>query len=45
MTKLVAILVVLASFLLVAPVIESGTTTSMTVFQAVGNADDSGGGE
>jgi hypothetical protein len=44
MTKLTAILVLIASFLLVAPVIESGTPTSMPVFQAVGNACDGGGG-
>lgn len=44
MAKLVAILVVLASFLLVAPVIESGSPSAVHVFQAVGNADDGGGG-
>ena len=44
MTKLTAILVLIASFLLVAPVIESGTPTSVPVFQAVGNACDGGGG-
>jgi hypothetical protein len=44
MAKITAILVLLASFLLVAPVIESGTQTSMPVFQAVGNASDGGGG-
>jgi hypothetical protein len=44
MTKLVAILVVLASFLLVAPVIESGAPGPIQVFQAVGNAEDGGGG-
>ena len=44
MTRLTAILVLIASFLLVAPVIESGTPTSMPVFQAVGNACDGGGG-
>ena len=32
------------SFLFVAPVIESGTQTSVPVFQAVGNACDGGGG-
>jgi hypothetical protein len=36
--------VVLFSFLLVAPVIESGTTNQVHVFQAVGNAEDGGGG-
>jgi hypothetical protein len=43
MTRLTAILVVLASFLLVAPVIESGTRTSVPIFQAVGNASDGAG--
>jgi hypothetical protein len=44
MAKLVAVLVVLASFLLVAPVIESGSSSTAPLFQAVGNADDGGGG-
>lgn len=44
MTKLVAALVIVASFLLVAPVIESGSQSPVQVFQAVGNADDGGGG-
>ena len=44
MTKVAAILVVLFSFLLVAPVIESGTSSPLQVFQAVGNAEDGGGG-
>ena len=43
MTKLSAILVLIASFLLLAPVIESGTPISMPVFQAVGSAYDGGG--
>ena len=43
MAKLMAVLLVLASFLLVAPVIESGTTGSTQFFQAVGTAD--GGAE
>ena len=43
MTRLTAILVVIASFLLVAPVIESGTPTSAPIFQAVGNASDGAG--
>ncbi len=38
MAKLMAVLVVLASFLLVAPVIESGTLSSTQVFQAIGTA-------
>jgi len=44
MSKLLAVLTVLASFLLAAPVIESGTSGSTQVFQAIGTAD-SGGGE
>ena len=44
MAKLMAVLVVLASFLLVAPLIESGTSGSTQVFQAIGNADGGGGG-
>jgi hypothetical protein len=43
MAKLMAIVVVLASFLLIAPVLESGTSP-VPVFQAVGNAEDGGGG-
>ncbi len=39
MTKLWAVLLILASFLLVAPVIESGTSESTEVFQAIGTAD------
>jgi hypothetical protein len=45
MTKVLAIVVVLASFLLVAPVLESGSVSAVHVFQAVGNAEDGGGGE
>jgi hypothetical protein len=44
MTKLGALLVVLAAFLLVAPVIESGTTESTQYFQALGTADSGDGG-
>src|SRR5262249_14433266 len=44
MSKLMAILVLVASFLLVAPVLESGTPNHVTVFQAVGDACDGGGG-
>lgn len=39
MTKLWAVLLILASFLLVAPVIESGTSESTEFFQAIGTAD------
>ena len=44
MAKLWAVLTIVVSLLFVAPVIESGTQTSMPVFQAVGNASDGGGG-
>ena len=44
MAKIWAVLVIVTSVLLVAPVIESGTHTSMPIFQAVGNACDGGGG-
>ncbi len=43
MTKFVAALVIVASFLFVAPVIESGTSGSTQFFQAIGTAD--GGAE
>lgn len=39
MKKLLAVMLVLASALLVAPVLESGTSSSTQVFQAVGNAE------
>jgi hypothetical protein len=45
MTKLVAVLAVLASVLFVAPVIESSTSESTQIFQAIGTADGSGGGD
>jgi hypothetical protein len=46
MVKIAAVLLVFASFLLVAPVIESGTSPLVNVFHAIGNADggDGGGG-
>ena len=44
MSKITAILVLVASFLLVAPVIESGTQSRLPVFQAMGNACDGDGG-
>ena len=44
MARLLAVLAVVASFLLVAPVLESGTPSHVHVFQAVGDACDSGGG-
>ena len=43
MTKLIAITLALVSLLLVAPVIESGTSGSTQLFVAIGNADGSGG--
>ena len=45
MAKLMVAIVVVASFLFVAPVIETGTSGSTQFFVAVGNADGSGGGE
>jgi len=44
MTKLWAVLLVLVSLLLVAPVLESGTSESNQIFQSVGNAEGGGGG-
>jgi hypothetical protein len=44
MKKITAILVLIASFLMVAPVLESGTQNRVPVFQAVGSAFDGGGG-
>ena len=44
MTKLWAILLILASFLFVAPVVESGTSESSMIFQAIGTAEGGGGG-
>ena len=44
MTKLWAALLILASFLLVAPVLESGTSESTQFFQAIGTADGGAGG-
>jgi len=45
MTKLLALALVIASFLLALPVIESGTSGSTQLFQAIGTADGGGGGE
>jgi len=44
MLKLVGALLIVASFLLAAPVIESGTSGSTQVFQAIGTAEGGGGG-
>ena len=43
MTKLIALTLALASLLLIAPVIESGTTGSTQLFAAIGNAEGGGG--
>jgi len=43
MTKILALAVALVSLLLVAPVIESGTSGSSHLFVAIGNADGGGG--
>jgi hypothetical protein len=39
-----AVVVILVSFLLVAPVIESGTSESSMIFQAIGTAEGGAGG-
>jgi hypothetical protein len=44
MAKTWAVLLILASFLLVAPVIESGTSGTTQFFQAIGTAEGGGGG-
>jgi hypothetical protein len=44
MTKLLAAALLLASFLLALPVIESGTSGSTQLFQAIGTAEGGGGG-
>jgi hypothetical protein len=43
MTKLWVVLLILGSILFVAPVIESGTSESSTIFQTFGTADGGGG--
>lgn len=43
MTKVLAVLALIASFLLVAPVIESGTSGSTQFFQAIGTAEGGSG--
>ena len=42
MTKIWAALLIVASLLLAAPVIESGTSGSTQIFQAIGTADGGG---
>jgi hypothetical protein len=44
MTKIMTIAVLFASVLLAFPVIESGTSGSSQIFQAIGTADGGGGG-
>jgi hypothetical protein len=43
MAKLWAVVLTLVAFLLVAPVIESGTSESSVLFQAIGTAEGGGG--
>ncbi len=45
MKKLWTVLLILASFVLVGPVVESGTSSFPGVFVAIGNAESGGGGE
>ena len=44
MAKLAAAIILVASFLMLAPIIESGTSGSTQFFQAIGTADGDGGG-
>jgi hypothetical protein len=44
MPKILAAVMLLASLLLALPVIESGTSGSTQIFQAIGTADGGGGG-
>jgi hypothetical protein len=44
MTKLWTVLFILVAFLLVAPVLESGTSESSMIFQAIGTAEGGAGG-
>lgn len=44
MTKLLTAILIVASVLMLAPVIESGTSGSTQFFQAIGTADGGGGG-
>jgi hypothetical protein len=44
MTKLWAALLIVVSFLMLAPIIESGTSESTQFFQAIGTAEGGGGG-
>ncbi|MGH7321071.1 MAG: hypothetical protein ACRELA_15780 [Candidatus Rokuibacteriota bacterium] len=42
MSKVWTVLAILAAFLLAAPVIESGTSESTQIFQAIGTAEGGG---
>jgi len=44
MNKILATALLLASFLLALPVLESGTSGATQIFQALGTADAGGGG-
>ena len=44
MTKILAASLLLASFLLALPVLESGTSGSTQIFQAIGTAEGGAGG-
>lgn len=45
MAKVWAVFMILAAFLLVAPVVEYGALESSHVFTAIGNADGGAGGD
>jgi hypothetical protein len=46
MSKLVAVITIVVTFLLVAPVIEYGAAVESTnIFTAIGNAEGGGGGD
>ena len=44
MTTILAAALLLASFLLALPVVESGTSSSTQIFQAIGTAEGGAGG-
>ncbi|HEX9421266.1 MAG TPA: hypothetical protein VGA81_19575 [Methylomirabilota bacterium] len=44
MARIVAAVLMVVSFLMLAPIIESGTLESTQFFQAIGTADGGGGG-
>ncbi|MBI1847949.1 MAG: hypothetical protein HY294_06660 [Candidatus Rokubacteria bacterium] len=45
MAKLIAVVIGIASLLLAAPIIETGTSGSTNIFVAIGNAEGGGGGD